>query len=102
MTKVEAERAAAEARRRESPEYCIENDLELPAAAFREVVKELTCVKEGEVKSAARFTRVYGIILIIFLVSESEDKTNDGKTIRREGGRGEVVSVLGGKRVFPR
>lgn len=39
--KAESERKAAEARRRESPEYCIENDLELSAVAFREVVREL-------------------------------------------------------------
>lgn len=44
--KAEAERAAAEARRRESPEYCIENNLELPANAFREVVSELNYVSK--------------------------------------------------------
>lgn len=37
----EAKRRAAEEARRSSPEYCIENRLELPAAAFREVVREM-------------------------------------------------------------
>lgn len=49
IAKAEAERRAEEERKREeeetrrnSPEYCIENRLELPAAAFREVVREMT------------------------------------------------------------
>lgn len=38
----EAKRRAAEEARRNSPEYCIDNDIELTPAALREVIKELT------------------------------------------------------------
>lgn len=38
----EAKRRAAEEARRNSPEYCIDNDIELTPAALREVIKEVT------------------------------------------------------------